>query len=63
MATNDAVDYTHEPITCTDCGELVVVTRPENPQTADEQVRFECGCSVGLIGAVKPDSWTGGSFL
>ncbi len=56
-------DYQHEPVACTDCGECVVVTRPADPQQADDAVRFECGCAVGVIGAVKPESWTGGAFL
>jgi len=61
--SGDEPDYQHEPISCTDCNELVVVTRPPDPQQLDEQVKFECGCSVGSIGGVTPDNWTGESFL
>lgn len=59
----DASKFEYDPIWCQDCEELVVVTRNPDAETHDERVKFECGCSVGSIGAVKPDSWTGGEFL
>jgi len=55
--------FEHEPVRCSDCEHLVVVTRNENADTADQDPRFECACSVGSMGAVKPDSWNGGQFL
>ena len=53
----------HDPISCEDCGEVVVVTRDQDKERADERVQFECACSVGYIGATKPDSWTERRFL
>ncbi|MCL9818348.1 hypothetical protein [Natronocalculus amylovorans] len=53
--TND--DYQNSPVVCSDCGEIVVVTEPEDWKNLDEQVTFECGCEIGKIAAVKPSSW------
>lgn len=57
------MSYEYDPITCEDCDEQVVVTRDHDAQTLDDEIRFECECSVGSIGAVKPESWEGASFL
>jgi hypothetical protein len=56
-------EFEYEPVVCEDCGEYVVVTRNRDANHADDDPRFECGCEVGAIGAVKPDSWTGEPFL
>lgn len=56
-------EFKHDPVRCTDCGEFVVVTRNRDADFADEDPRFECGCSVGVMAARKPDSWEGGDFL
>jgi len=56
-------EFEYEPVVCEDCREYVVVTRNPDADYADDDPRFECGCKVGAIGAVKPDTWTGGSFL
>lgn len=56
------MNYKYDPITCSECGEIVVVTENPDAETADEHVKFECKCSVGSIGARKPESW-GMQFL
>jgi len=56
-------DYEYDPIECTDCGERVVVTRKPDAPHDNDGIKFECGCQLGHIAVVKPDSWTGGSFL
>ncbi|ADB63945.1 hypothetical protein Htur_5058 (plasmid) [Haloterrigena turkmenica DSM 5511] len=60
---SDDRQFEHDPVACEGCGEYVVVTRNPDAEYDDETVQFECGCAVGYIGAVKPDSWTGGAFL
>jgi hypothetical protein len=57
-------DYQNTPIQCDDCGDLVVVTRPDDWESLDEQVTFECGCpdKIGHIASMNPDSW-GAQFL
>ncbi|WP_435147203.1 hypothetical protein [Halobaculum sp. P14] len=56
-------EFEYEPVKCDDCGEFVVVTRNDAATTADAETKFECGCSIGSVGAVKPDSWDAGRFL
>ena len=57
-------DYQSDPLFCSECDEKIVVTRPEDWDSLDEQVTFECGCDgkVGHISCRKPDSW-GVQFL
>jgi len=59
----DRREFEHDPVECEDCGELVVVTRNAAATRPDEATKFECGCSVGSVGAVKPDSWDVKRFL
>lgn len=61
--TAEAKEFEYDPVSCEDCGELVVVTRQQGAKSHDERVKFECACSVGSVAATKPDSWTGGEFL
>lgn len=56
-------EFENNPVRCRECGEYVVVTRNPEAKYADDDPRFECDCKVGAVGAMKPDSWTGGSFL
>jgi len=55
--------YEYEPVYCTDCELPVTVSLNRDAETMDEITKFECSCSVGSVGAVKPDCWTGGQFL
>lgn len=61
--SEDGERFQYDPVVCDDCKERVTVTIDPDADRDDGRTKLECGCSVGSLGATKPDSWSEGDFL